>query len=46
LAPILAGKIMETSTIGVAVLVIAVISIIGALDVLALGKETKGTELV
>ena len=46
LAPILAGKIMETSTIGVAVLVIAVISIIGALDVLALGKETKGRELV
>lgn len=46
LAPILAGRIMETSTVGVAVLVIAVISIIGALDVLALGKETKGAELV
>ncbi|MCO6041637.1 MFS transporter [Thermococcus alcaliphilus] len=46
LAPILAGKIMETSTVGVAVLVIAVISIIGALDVLTLGKETKGVELV
>jgi putative MFS transporter len=46
LAPILAGKIMETSTAGAAVLIMAVISSMGALDVLVLGKETKGEELV
>lgn len=44
-APILAGKIMEVSGAALAVLVIAVVAIIGALDVLILGRETKGTEL-
>ncbi|WP_456396886.1 MFS transporter [Thermococcus sp.] len=45
IAPILAGRIMEVSGAALAVLVIAVVSIIGALDVLALGEETKGKEL-
>lgn len=45
LAPIVAGKIMEISTVGVAVLLIAVISIVGALDIAVLGKETKGKAL-
>ncbi|WP_054841061.1 MFS transporter [Thermococcus peptonophilus] len=44
-APILAGKIMEVSGAALTVLVIAVVAIIGALDVLILGRETKGTEL-
>ncbi|WP_341480968.1 MFS transporter [Thermococcus argininiproducens] len=45
LAPILAGRIMETSTVGVAVLAIAIVSIIGAFDVFILGEETKGIKL-
>ncbi|WP_048152105.1 MFS transporter [Palaeococcus ferrophilus] len=44
-APIIAGKIMEVSGAALAVLVIAVVAIIGALDVLALGEETMGREL-
>ena len=45
LAPIVAGRVMEVSTVGVAVLIIAVISLVGALDVALLGKETKGKAL-
>lgn len=45
LAPIIAGKLMESYTVGVAVLVIAIVSIVGALDVLLLGEETKGKAL-
>ncbi|WP_048055048.1 MFS transporter [Thermococcus onnurineus] len=45
IAPILAGRIMEVSGAALAVLVIAVVSIIGALDVLILGEETMGKEL-
>ena len=45
LAPIVAGRVMEVSTVGVAVLIIAVISMVGALDVALLGKETKGKAL-
>lgn len=45
LAPIIAGRLMESYTVGVAVLVIAVVSIAGALDVLLLGEETKGKAL-
>lgn len=45
IAPIVAGRIMELSDTALAVLTIAVISIIGALDVLALGDETMGKEL-
>lgn len=45
LAPIVAGRLMEISTVGAAVLIIAVISIVGALDVAVLGKETKGKAL-
>ena len=45
IAPILAGKIMEAGSAALAVLVIAVVAIAGALDVLALGEETMGREL-
>nr|WP_206206014.1 MFS transporter [Thermococcus sp. JdF3] len=45
IAPILAGRIMELSGSALAVLVIAVVAIIGALDVLALGEETMGRSL-
>ncbi|WP_457753437.1 MFS transporter [Thermococcus sp.] len=45
LAPIVAGRVMEISTVGMAVLIIAIISIIGALDIAVLGKETKGKAL-
>ncbi|NJE10458.1 MFS transporter [Thermococcus sp. MAR1] len=45
IAPILAGRIMELSGSALAVLVIAVVAIIGALDVLALGEETMGKSL-
>ncbi len=45
IAPILAGRIMEVGSAALAVLVIAVVAIIGALDVLALGEETMGKEL-
>ncbi|ASJ13929.1 MFS transporter [Thermococcus radiotolerans] len=45
IAPILAGRIMELSGGALAVLVIAVVAIIGALDVLALGEETMGKSL-
>ncbi|WP_297070798.1 MFS transporter [Thermococcus sp.] len=45
IAPILAGGIMTVSGAAPAVLVIAGISILGALDVLVLGEETMGREL-
>jgi len=45
IAPILAGRIMEVSGSALAVLLTAVVAIIGALDVLALGEETMGKSL-
>ncbi|WP_297459839.1 MFS transporter [Thermococcus sp.] len=45
IAPILAGRIMEVGSAALAVLVIAAVAIIGALDVLALGEETMGKSL-
>ncbi|ASI99007.1 NiaP-like niacin transporter [Thermococcus celer Vu 13 = JCM 8558] len=45
IAPILAGRIMELSGSALAVLVIAVVAIVGALDVLTLGEETMGRSI-